>query len=93
MGIVELHRHNLVDPYPVLCDKEKETTVHLKATVLILSKETQVITGIQAIQAYTSEKKLQDKELLQVLASSLKNSKKAKKGKKAKTSDAMDTQE
>jgi curved DNA binding protein len=93
MGLVELHRHGLVDPYPVLCDKANETTVHLKSTILILPKETNVLTGIQNIQSYTSDKKLQDKELQQVLQTGLKNKKKEKKGKKNKATsgDTMDT--
>jgi curved DNA binding protein len=93
MGIVELHRHGLVDPYPVLCDKVNETAVHLKATVLILPKETVVLTGTQNIQAYVSEKKLQDKELIQLLQTGLKNKKKEKKAKKGKVTsgEAMDT--
>ncbi|KAL0487233.1 metallopeptidase family M24 protein [Acrasis kona] len=91
IGIVELFRHNLIDPYPVLCEKAGETAVHLKSTVLLLPRETQVLTGTQTIQSYVSEKKLQDANLLAVLATNLKSAKKKGKKDKKASDDTMDT--
>ncbi|CAM9575997.1 unnamed protein product [Chrysoparadoxa australica] len=85
MGVVECMNHELLQPYPVLYEKQGDAVAHFKFTVLLLPSGTTKITGLDfQYESYSSEHKL-DPETQAVLdAAALKQKKKAKK-KKAKS--------
>jgi curved DNA binding protein len=89
-GIVECSNHELVHQYPVLTEKEGEFVAHLKFTVLITGNGTLKVSGVDIDTSNVeTDKKIEDEELLKVLAQSVggkkkkKNNKKKKKKKKA----------
>ena len=85
VGVVECVNHNLLEEYPVINTADNRTAVHYKFTVLLVTNGTDRITGeVIDRNAYPSEKKLEDEELLNILkeAPMKKKSKKAKKAKK-----------
>jgi curved DNA binding protein len=59
-GLNEIKQHGLIEPYPVLCEKKNEFTVHFKTTFLIMKNETVRSTGMN-VQEFKSEKKLDSK--------------------------------
>nr|CAG4718285.1 unnamed protein product [Naegleria fowleri] len=71
MGILELLNYRMIDPYPVLCAKKGEFVAQLKSTVLITKKQVQKVTGLP-LQAFQSDKSIQDENLLAILKSGLK---------------------
>ncbi|KAL9646846.1 hypothetical protein ABK040_013706 [Willaertia magna] len=75
IGILELVNTRMVEPFPVLSVKKGEFVAQLKSTVLITKKQVQRLTGTP-IQAYKSDKSLQDEELVKLLKTSLKIEKK-----------------
>jgi len=56
-GLNEIKQHNLIEGYPVLCEKKGEFTVQFKTTFLVMRNETIRSTGMNS-QEYKSEKKL-----------------------------------
>jgi methionine aminopeptidase len=47
VGITECRNHGLVEPYPVVCEKEGDQVAHFKFTVLVLPSGTSRITGLE----------------------------------------------
>merc|ERR1719335_1681291 len=83
VGVSEAKRHDLLDEYPVLKEKEKEVVAQFKFTALLLPGGTKRITGLPLNEAQVaSTLSIQDEYLKKLIASSA-NPKKAKK-KKAK---------
>eukprot|EP00930_Biecheleria_cincta_P066173 TRINITY_DN521_c0_g1_i1.p1 TRINITY_DN521_c0_g1~~TRINITY_DN521_c0_g1_i1.p1 ORF type:complete len:386 (+),score=114.00 TRINITY_DN521_c0_g1_i1:96-1253(+) len=83
VGISEAKRHELVEEYPVLKEKDGEIVAQFKFTVLLLPGGTKKITGLpigelekQAVSSHS----VQDEDLKKLLASSA-NPKKSKKKK------------
>lgn len=89
-GIVECLNHDLLHPYPVLHEKATELVAQFKATVLLMPNGSDRITSAP-LQQLASEKKVEDEEVLKLLATSFKKSKTAKKSakKKAKKASAL----
>jgi len=78
LGLVECLSHGLMHPYPVLHEKPGELTAQVKGTILLMPSGTDKVTTAPA-QPVESDKKVEDKELLTLLQSSLKPRKKNKK--------------
>jgi len=86
LGITELLNHNLVNPYPVLFEKQGEVVAQFKSTVLILPASISKIT--EAPLPYVqSDKTVEDAGLKHILSLGVKRSTK-KKGKKKKAGKA-----
>merc|ERR1740130_1029727 len=80
VGVSEAKRHELLEEYPVLKEKEKEIVAQFKFTVLLLPGGTKRITGLPLGKLETqcaSECEVTDEELKKLLATSA-NPKKAK---------------
>jgi curved DNA binding protein len=94
VGVSEAKRHELLDEYPVLKEKDRETVAQYKFTVLLLPGGTKRITGLplgKLESQLTPQNSVEDPELKKLLASST-NPKKKKKNTKAKdeAKDAKD---
>jgi len=84
VGVSEARRHDLLDEYPVLKEKEKEFVAQFKFTLLLLPGGTKKVTGLDLNKAQVeSSLSVQDEDLKKLLASSA-NPKKKKKQAKAK---------
>lgn len=95
LGIIELFRNKMVDPYPILhavCEG-KPFVVQLKTTVLVTPSSVLPTTGINCpggiaqatapfVNKYEPEAKINDKEIIELLKTSLKIKKKAEKAEK-----------
>jgi len=77
LGITECLKHDLVHPYPVLFEKPGEFIAQFKFTVLLLPSGSQKLTS-HALPYVSSEKKLDDPQLVEFLALSTKRPKKKK---------------
>lgn len=81
VGVSEAKRHELLDEYPVLKEKNDEFVAQFKVTVLLLPGGTKQVTGLPlgdlATQA-ASSKSIKNEDLKKLIASS-KNPKKKKK--------------
>merc|ERR1712187_110730 len=87
VGVSEAKRHELLEEYPVLKEKDGETVAQFKFTVLLLPGGTKRITGLplgSLEKQAASSCKVTDEEMVKLLATSA-NPKKAKK--KKATSD------
>merc|ERR1719408_964163 len=83
VGVSEAKRHELLEEYPVLKEREKEIVAQFKFTVLLLPGGTKKITGLPLNEAQVaSSLTIQDEDIKKLLKSSA-NPKKQKK-KKAK---------
>jgi curved DNA binding protein len=83
MGVVECVKHQVVQPFHVLYEKEGNSVAQFKFTVLLMPNGPQKITGLPFDAAlYKSEKAVEDGEILTLLKQSA-NPKAAKKKKKA----------
>lgn len=83
MGVVECAKHNVVQPFHVLYEKEGNFVAQFKFTVLLMPNGPSKITGLPIdTSLYKSEKKIEDNEILTLLKQSA-NPKAAKKKKKA----------
>jgi len=96
VGASEAKRHELLEEYPVLKEKETETVAQFKFTVLLLPGGTKRITGLplgKLESQLAPTNSVEDPDLKKLLASSA-NPKKAKKKKateaKDDTADAKD---
>ncbi len=69
----ECCNHDLLTPYPVYTEKAGEFVAQFKATVAVLPKSTVVLAGAIefAKSRYESEFKIENKEVLEVLAKDL----------------------
>jgi len=67
VGIRECIDHELLQPYPVLIEKDGEYVAHFKSTVIVLAKSTQVIAGNLPFEAARYEasatKSIQNEEV------------------------------
>lgn len=89
VGVAEAKRHELLEEYPVLKEREKEFVAQFKFTVLLLPGGTKKITGLPftALEKQAkSAKSVEDEDMKKLLASSS-NPKKAKKKKEKKKDD------
>lgn len=87
LGLVECLNHMLLHPYPVLHEKGGELVAQIKGTVLLMPNGSDVITKAPA-QVVQSEKKVEDAEVLALLATSVKANKKKNKKKGAAEASA-----
>lgn len=86
MGLKECVNHKLIEPFPVLHEKEGELVAQFKFTVLLLPTRSHKITGLPVdMSMYKTEYKIEDESLVKLLASSnpTATKKKKKKAKKA----------
>lgn len=79
-GLVECVSHDLLQPYPVLYERQGALVAHFKGTVLLVPNGVDRITGVP-LPEIKSEKTLDDKEITSLLATSLKPKKKKNKAK------------
>ena len=93
MGVVECVKHDLFIEYPVLYEKPEEFVAQFKFTALLLpSGNTTRITGGPTPDA-TSEHKVEDAELVELLSQSTEKKKKSKpKKKKSGGGEAVDVE-
>lgn len=90
-GLVECLNHGLLHPYPVLHEKPDQLVAQFKTTVLLMPNGSDRVTTAGPTQKLETDKKVEDEELLKLLATSLKsksNKNKKKKAKKAAAADA-----
>lgn len=87
VGVSEAKRHELLEEYPVLREREKEFVAQFKFTVLLLPGGTKRITGLPLGEKVASACTIQDEGMKKLLASSS-NPKKQKKKKKEAKGDA-----
>jgi len=91
LGINECRNHDLVQPYPVLSVKKGQSVAQFKFTCLLLPTGTLKITGLPFdMSKLQTDKKVEDKELLEVLSRALKKKRKKKKKKKKKAEAPVD---
>ncbi|CAH1763497.1 4703_t:CDS:2 [Entrophospora sp. SA101] len=91
MGILECSSHSLVSPYEVYQEKEGEFVAQFFNTVLLTKNGSIKITNtLFNPEAIKSDKKIEDEEILKLLATNLKPSKKKIKKKKAGSGDQGD---
>eukprot|EP00429_Kryptoperidinium_foliaceum_P084260 CAMPEP_0176233106 /NCGR_PEP_ID=MMETSP0121_2-20121125/25650_1 /TAXON_ID=160619 /ORGANISM="Kryptoperidinium foliaceum, Strain CCMP 1326" /LENGTH=423 /DNA_ID=CAMNT_0017572483 /DNA_START=1 /DNA_END=1269 /DNA_ORIENTATION=+ len=89
VGVSEAKRHELLEEYPVLKEKEGQTVAQFKYTVLLLPRGPKRITGLPLGSLETQVKsslEVKDEEMKKVLATST-NPKKVKKKKAAQDGD------
>eukprot|EP01104_Vermistella_antarctica_P008114 TRINITY_DN202_c0_g1_i1.p1 TRINITY_DN202_c0_g1~~TRINITY_DN202_c0_g1_i1.p1 ORF type:complete len:425 (-),score=143.23 TRINITY_DN202_c0_g1_i1:136-1410(-) len=84
LGLSEIVKHKLVEPYPVLYDRPNEIVVQFKFTALILPTIIDKITLSPSLPHVSSEFKIKDAKIQATLAMGLRRKKKNKKKKKAK---------
>lgn len=92
VGVSESKRHDLLDEYPVLKEKDGEFVAQFKFTVLLLPGGTKKITGLplgNLEKQVATSCEVQDVEMKKLLASSA-NPKKAKKKKQAASKDGKE---
>jgi len=77
-GITELVKHDLVQPYPVLYEKQGEYVAHFKFTVLILPSATIKLNAFPLPYVNSTYSVDSNEEVKQVMAMSLKRNKKKK---------------
>merc|ERR1711894_407062 len=88
MGVMECVKHELMQPFTVLYDREGELVAQFKFTILLMPNGPLKITGLPfEKEFYKSEKDLVDEELKTLLATSA--SRKAAKKKKKKAGKTM----
>eukprot|EP00928_Gymnodinium_smaydae_P074340 TRINITY_DN573_c0_g2_i1.p2 TRINITY_DN573_c0_g2~~TRINITY_DN573_c0_g2_i1.p2 ORF type:complete len:412 (-),score=135.55 TRINITY_DN573_c0_g2_i1:116-1264(-) len=86
VGVLEAKRHELLEEYPVLREKNEEFVAQFKFTVLLLPGGTKKITGLPlgaAAERLATACEVKDEELKKLLASSANPKKNKKKAKKA----------
>jgi len=92
LGVLECVNHKLIDPYPVLWERPKEIVAQFKYTVLLLPSGPKEVTGLPLdLELYESEHKVEDADLVKLLATAVKPSSKSKKKKNAKANKENST--
>ena len=71
MGLKECMEHGLLVPYPIMTEKAGELVAHFKATVMIGGACTAVLSGLPLDAAVKSDKKVEDKSMVELLALSM----------------------
>ncbi|XP_026097691.1 proliferation-associated protein 2G4-like [Carassius auratus] len=90
LGVVECAKHELLQPFSVLHEKEGEYVAQFKFTVLLMANgPLRITTGLFDPELYKSEHEVQDPELKTLLQSSA--SRKAQKKKKKKASKTVES--
>lgn len=85
MGLKECLNHKLVEPFPVLHEKEGEFVAQFKFTVLLMPTRSHKITGLPVdMSAYETNYKIEDESILKLLQASNPTTSKKKKKKTAK---------
>jgi len=90
VGVSEAKRHELLDEYPVLREKDKEIVAQFKFTALLLPGGTKRITGLplgKLEQQLAPQNSVEDPELKKLLATSANPTSKKKKKKAAGAKD------
>jgi hypothetical protein len=89
VGVTECVNHDLLRVYPVLAEKTGEFVAQFKTTVALLPAGPLVLSELPfEEELYESECKIEDKEILELLAQSL-DRKKTKKGGKGGKKEEM----
>lgn len=92
MGIVEVVKHELVDSYPVLYEKEGEYIAQFQFTVLVLPNSTVRLNGPFPLPHVSSEFSVdQNQDIQNVLKMNLQRKKKRATKKTTKDVEQMDT--
>ncbi|XP_073808744.1 proliferation-associated protein 2G4a isoform X1 [Danio rerio] len=90
LGVVECAKHELLQPFSVLNEKEGEFVAQFKFTVLLMANgPLRITSGPLEAELYKSEHDVQDPELKSLIQSSA--SRKAQKKKKKKASKTAET--
>eukprot|EP01064_Diplonema_japonicum_P003590 TRINITY_DN122_c0_g4_i1.p1 TRINITY_DN122_c0_g4~~TRINITY_DN122_c0_g4_i1.p1 ORF type:complete len:416 (+),score=168.74 TRINITY_DN122_c0_g4_i1:72-1250(+) len=84
--ISECMKHDLVNPYPALNSKSTETVAQFKSTILIKTNEIEKVCGLPS-QVIKTDKKIEDKAVLEECSRSMQLKKKKKKKKSKGKSD------
>ncbi|KAL5011027.1 hypothetical protein ScPMuIL_013332 [Solemya velum] len=88
MGVLECVKHELMQPFTVLYEREGEYVAQFKFTVILMPNGPLMITGLPfEAEHYNSEHKIVDEELKNLLATSA--SRKAAKKKKKKAGKSL----
>lgn len=89
-GIKECLKHELVEGYPVLLEKEGDMTAHFKFTALCMPSGTTKETGIALdLNKLECDNEIKDEDLKNLLAQKLGKKKKRRKKKKKKAPEAV----
>ncbi|BFZ60467.1 hypothetical protein YB2330_001503 [Saitoella coloradoensis] len=90
MGVIECQKHGLLTPYEVLYEKDGEYVAQFFTTIAINKNGTTKLAGPAAVDVakLKTEKKLEDEELLKIIAAPLKASKKKNKKKAEEKTEA-----
>lgn len=79
LGVTECVAHNVVEAYPVFVDKDGGIVSQMKATVLLMPSGTTRITGAPLdLTRFQTDKKIEDQDLIELLAQPIKKEKKKK---------------
>lgn len=85
MGLKECVNHKLIEPFPVLHEKDGEFVAQFKFTVLLLPSRSHKITGLPIdMSMYKTEHKIEDESIVKLLQGSNPTANKKKKKNKAK---------
>jgi hypothetical protein len=88
VGVVECVNHDLLHMYPILTEKAGEFVAQFKGTVAILPGGAMVLNGLPFEEAnYETTYKIEDKKILELIATSL-DRKQIKKDKKKAAKEA-----
>ncbi|KAM9431179.1 proliferation-associated protein 2G4-like [Salvelinus alpinus] len=91
LGVVECAKHELLQPFNVLHEKEGEFVAQFKFTVLLMANgPLRITTGLYEQELYKSEHEVEDADLKALLQSSA--SRKTQKKKKKKASKTVETE-
>ncbi|XP_055747519.1 proliferation-associated protein 2G4-like [Salvelinus fontinalis] len=91
LGVVECAKHELLQPFNVLHEKEGEFVAQFKFTVLLMANgPLRITTGLYEQELYKSEHEVEDADLKALLQSSA--SRKTQKKKKKKVSKTVETE-
>lgn len=72
MGIKECMEHDMIIPYPVMVEKQGESVCNFKATVMIGTSATSVLTEqTLELDQFKTDKRVKDKQVLDILALSM----------------------
>lgn len=94
MGLKECVNHKLIEPFPVLHEKEGELVAQFKFTILLLPSRSHKITGLPVdMSMYKTEHKIEDESIVKLLASSNPTATKKKKRKAKKAVEEAIKQE
>jgi len=83
MGVVECAKHMVVEPFPVLYEKDGEVVAQIKSTVLMMPNGPMKITGVPVdLALFETENKIENEEIKKLLAQSVSSKANKKKNKK-----------